>query len=138
MRGGFAIMPHMPAPVIGKLGATSMLSRIFDYFKLKPRVQSEISNFVFIGIILGIFPSFSLIAFVTKEFGLSPEMNLHQVENGGLIMTGLILLLIATMMFFILLGAIIHAVFLTLTGKMKFWEAWDATVLSKYPHHWFK
>ncbi|CAD5282973.1 MULTISPECIES: hypothetical protein [Alteromonas] len=93
-----------------------MLKRMFDYFKLKPKVQSEISNFVFIGIILGIFPSFSFIAFVTKEFGLSPEMNLHQVESGGLIMTGLIFLLIATMILFILLGAIIHAVYL---GKMR-------------------
>lgn len=125
-------------PLSLALGATSMLKRMFDFFKLKPKVQSEISNFVFIGIILGMFPSFSFIAFVTREFGLSPEMNLHQVENGGLIMTGLIFLLIATMILFILLGAIIHAVYLALTGKMKFWEAWDATVLNKYPHHWFK
>ena len=136
--GGFAIFTHALSPVSLELGAKRMPNRIFDYFKLKPKVQSEISSFVFIGIIPGIFAAFGLIAFVTDNIGLSLDTNLHQVEYGGLIMAGLILLLIVTMVFFMFLGAVMHAIYLTLIGKMKFWEAWDATVLNKYPHHWFK
>ena len=45
------------------------------------------------------------------------------------------LLMIAVVVFFMFLSAVLHAVFLTLFGYMKFLEVWDATVLNKYSYH---
>ena len=115
-----------------------MFRRMFDYFRLKPKVQSEISTFIVIGFIPGIFAVWKVFAEVLEHLGITPDTKLQSVENGGLIMIGIGLLLFAVVAFFMFLGAVLHAVFLTLFGHMTFWEAWDATVLNKYPYHWFK
>jgi hypothetical protein len=116
----------------------SIFNRMFNYFHLKPKVQSEISTFVVIGMIPGIFVAFKVFMMVLHFLDFTPDTKLQSVENGGLIMIGIGLIMIVVVALFMFLGAILHAVFLTVTSRMKFWEAWDATVLNKYPHYWFK
>jgi hypothetical protein len=120
------------------LGAMSIFHRMFDYFELKPKIQSEITFFVMLGLIPGIYGAMELFVFVINWLGFAPDTKMQEVENGGWITLGVGGLLLIVVIFGMLLGAVIHALYLTLSGQMKFWEAYNATVLNKYPFHWFR
>jgi len=113
-------------------------SRIFDFYKLKPSIKNEISVFLVIGFV----PSMYIIGKFGNLFqiwlGIEPGTPIRQIENGFWLTALLILGAMVIMVCGLFTGAVLHALFLAITGRLSLSKALAATVLNKYPAHWFK
>ncbi|MFK3863900.1 hypothetical protein [Pseudoalteromonas rhizosphaerae] len=113
-------------------------SRIFDFYKLKPSIKNEISVFLVIGFI----PSMYLIGKFGYQFqiwlGVEPGTPIRQIENGFWLTALLVLCAMVIMACGLFAGAVLHALYLAITGRLSLSKAFAATVLNKYPVHWFK
>ncbi|MEP1382206.1 MAG: hypothetical protein ABJK64_00275 [Paraglaciecola sp.] len=113
-------------------------SRIYDYYKLKPSIKNEISVFLIVGFV----PAMYLIGQFGYLFqiwlGIEPGTPIRQIENGFWLTALLIICAMIILVLGLLAGAVLHAFFLTITGRLSFSKAIAATVLNKYPVRWFK
>jgi hypothetical protein len=84
--------------------------------------------------------------YLTGEFGykfqiwlgIEPGTPIRQVENGFWLTVLMVVCAITIMVLGLFAGAVLHALFLAVTGRLSFSKAFAATVLNKYPVHWFK
>lgn len=132
------ILANNYLPISGALGAMIFKSLIFDFYKLKPSIKNEISVFLVIGFV----PSMYFIGKFGYLFqiwlGIEPGTPIREIENGFWLTALLILGAMVIMALGLFVGAVLHAFFLAITGRLTLSNAFAATVLNKYPVHWFK
>jgi hypothetical protein len=116
----------------------SIINRMFDFYKLRRGIKIELSCFLFAGVVSSLFVIGEVGYKIQVALGIQPGTPITEIENGLLIT---ILMLIGTVLLIIcglFIGALIHALFLGITGRVNIKVALGATILNKYPNNWFK
>ena len=109
-----------------------------NFLKLRKNIQGEIILFSFIGLIACRYIVAKFEYQLLSWIPVDPETPIRQVENGGWFAIGAILTVIAVFILFLFLSSVIHALFLSVTGRLDIKRAIKATVFHKYPSHWYR
>ena len=109
-----------------------------NFFKLRKNIQAEITAFSLLGLIAFRFIVAKYEVHILSWLQVDPETPIRQVENGGWLAIGVVLTIIAVLILFLFLSAVMHALFLSVTGRLDIKRAIKATVFRKYPSHWYR
>jgi hypothetical protein len=113
-------------------------SRSFNLYRLQKKYRLQLLAFQYAGLLLAIY----LITIGTIKYQeiihLKPGTPLPLNAHTLLLATVFLIVFIALMTVCMSIGSLVHAVYLTISGKMNFKQAIGATFAAKYPPEWFK
>lgn len=115
-----------------------LFSRQFDVYRLQKKYQLQINVFFFSAMAAWIVIITLGAIKLQNVFGIKPGTPVQLTPHGWLLLgVGSVAMLIVLVLC-ALLGWLLHAVYLVITGQLGIAAAFGAVFLSKYPPEWFK